>query len=407
MSALTESTVAEFTDDRLARRNALVLAIGQALAGGNNTVIVATTGIIGAMLAPDKAMATIPVTTMVVGIWAGTLPVGILSRLYGRRFALQVGSAFGVICGLLNCVAVLRGSFALLLLGTFCGGLYASAHMSYRFAACDTASEAYKPKVISYVLAGGLFAALIGAQLVIFTQNLWTPYLFAATYLAQAGIAVIAAGVLVFLKIPRPAQNENGRSAGRPLSVIARQPRFIVAVICGAASYALMNLVMTSAPVAMIACDHTVTDSSLGIQWHVLAMYAPSFFSGLMIVRFGLERVIAAGLLLIAAAAVFGILGTSVAHFWTTLILIGIGWNFAFVGATTMVTECHRPEERNKVQSFNDFLVFGSMAFASFSSGIVLAMLGWAAVNQLILPVVFAAGAALLWVSRRSKPRPA
>ena len=282
-------------DDRLARRNALVLAVAQALAGGNNTVIVATGSIVGAMLAPDKGLATLPITAMVIGMWFGTLPVGALAKAFGRRFALQTGSVFGALAGLISCAAVLQGSFWLLLVGTFCGGLYAAAHQSYRFAAADTASEAFRPKAISWVLAGGLFAAFIGPQLVIFTKDQWPPYLFAATYIAQAALALMAAGVLMLLK-SRAAAHAGSRRPGRPLAEIALQPRFIVAVACGVASYAMMNMVMTSAPLAMVGCGHSVTDATLGIQWHVLAMYAPSFVTGSLIVRFGVQRMVVAGL---------------------------------------------------------------------------------------------------------------
>jgi MFS family permease len=184
-------------------------------------------------------------------------------------------------------------------------------------------------------------------------------------------------------------------------------PRFIVAVVCGLASYAMMNLVMTSAPLAMVGCGHSVTDATLGIQWHVLAMYGPSFFTGGLIYRYGLNRVMLAGLLLIALSAVIGLAGITVAHFWSALILLGIGWNFAFVAATTMVTQCHRPEERNKVQAFNDFLVFGAMAIASFSSGQILAAFGWGAVNTVVFPAIFVAGALLVWLSLRQRLRPA
>jgi predicted MFS family arabinose efflux permease len=208
------------------------------------------------------------------------------------------------------------------------------------------------------------------------------------------------------VRIPRPPAPSAAR-AGRPLSEIARMPRFIVAVACGVASFTMMNLVMTSAPVAMVACGHSVTDATLGIQWHVVAMYAPSFVTGTIIMRFGLERVIFTGLLLIALSAATGILGVSVAHFWTALVLLGVGWNFAFIGATTMVTQCHRPEEGTKVQAFNDFLVFGSMAIGSFSSGQVLATLGWAAVNELVFPFILVAVVLLAWLSLRDRLRPA
>jgi predicted MFS family arabinose efflux permease len=378
-----------------------VLAVAQALAGGNNTVIVSTASIAGAALAPDKGLATLPITCMVIGMWLGTLPVGILARHFGRRFALQTGSAFGILSGLISYTAVMHGNFWLLLVGTFCGGLYAAAHNSYRFAAADTASDAYRPKVVSWVLAGGVFAAIIGPQLVIHTRDLLSPYIFAASYLGQSACAVLAALVLMFVKIP-PLGIVHSEHV-RPLIEIVRAPRFLVAVACGVAAYSMMNMVMTSAPLAMVGCGHSVTDATLGIQWHVLAMYAPSFFTGTLIARFGVERITGIGLGVIVLTGVVGIAGISVAHFWTGLILLGFGWNFAFIGATTMVTQCHRAEERNKVQAFNDFLIFGSMAIGSFSSGQLLADFGWSAVNAVIFPTIAIAGALLGWLAWRGR----
>jgi predicted MFS family arabinose efflux permease len=395
-------TVAE--GDRLAKRNALVLAVTQALAGGNNSVLVATAGIVGIMLAPDEGLATLPISFLALGMWAGTLPMGVLARRLGRRSALQVGTASGVLTGLICCVAVLQGSFLLFNVGAVFSGFYASAHQSYRFAAADTASEAFRPKAISWVLLGGVLAGIVGPQLVIATKELWPPYLFAATYIGQSALALIAAGVLMFLSIPKPPpRSEVGD--GRPLAEIAKEPRFIVAVVCGVASYSMMNLVMTSAPLAMVMCNHSVTDATLGLQWHILGMYAPSFITGSLIARFGVERITALGLAIIIVAAVIGIAGISLWHFWIALALLGVGWNFAFIGATTMVTACHRPNERNKVQAFNDFLVFGSMAIGSFSSGMLLANFGWATVNEVVFPVVLVAGALLLWGALRGRTR--
>ena len=295
MSAIAETAFDVPADDRLARRNAAVLAVGQALSGANNAVIASTGGILGVMLAPDKGLATLPISVMVVGMWLGTMPVGALARHLGRRSALQIACTLGVLSGLISCVAVLQGSFWLFLVGTFCAGLYAAGHQSYRFAACDTASPAFRPSAVSWVLAGGVVAGVLGPQLVIVTKDQWPPYLFAATYLAQAAVALVAAGVLALVRIPRPLA-PSAANAGRPLSEIARMPRFIVAVACGVASFTMMNLIMTSAPVAMVGCGHSVTDATLGIQWHVVAMYAPSFVTGTVIMRFGLERVIFAGL---------------------------------------------------------------------------------------------------------------
>jgi predicted MFS family arabinose efflux permease len=402
MSAVAEPVADALAGDRLARRNALVLAIAQALAGGNNTVLVATAAIVGTMLAPDKGLATLPISIFVLGMWMGTLPMGVLARRLGRRNALQIGTGCGVLTGLICCVAVLHGSFFLFNVGAVFSGFYASAHQSYRFAAADTASDEFRPKAISWVLFGGILAGVVGAQLVIATQDLWPPYLFAATYIGQSALALVAGGVLMFVNIPKPPP----RSAvgdGRPLSEIAREPRFIVAVACGVAAYSMMNLVMTSAPLAMVMCNHSITDATLGLQWHVLGMYAPSFVTGTLITRFGLERITGLGFALIIVAAGIGVAGISLWHFWIGLALLGVGWNFAFIGATTMVTHCHRPNERNKVQAFNDFLVFGSMAIGSFSSGQLLASFGWATVNEVVFPVVLAASALLLWSALRRR----
>jgi MFS family permease len=407
MSAVAESpskaaAAAVAYDDRLARRNALILAAAQALAGGNNTVIIATASIAGAVFAPNPGLATLPVTAMVVGMWLGTLPVGYLARTKGRRFSLQTGSLFGILSGFVSCFGVLQGSFLTLLLGTFCGGLYAAAHQSYRFAAADTASDKFRPKAVSWVLAGGIFAGLIGSQLVIFTKDLWPPYLFAATYIGQSVAAVLATVVLAFVRIPRPQQHVT-QDEGRPLREILRMPRFVAAVVCGVVSYASMNMMMTSAPLAMVGCGHSVTDASLGIQWHVISMYGPSFFTGSLILRFGVLPVISTGLALLLGAAVIGLSGISVEHFWLALILLGLGWNLSFVGATTMVTQCHRPSERNRVQAFNDFLIFGSMAMSSLASGKILAALGWTFVNEVFFPLLLVAAVSLLWFVRRER----
>jgi MFS family permease len=245
-------------------------------------------------------------------------------------------------------------------------------------------------------MLGGIFAGLVGSQLVIGTKDLWQPYLFAGTFLAQSAVALVSAVVLALVNIPMPPAHVTA-NPGRPIAEIARQPRFIAAVACGVASYSMMNMVMTSAPLAMIDCNHTVGEATLGIQWHILGMFVPSLFTGSLIVRYGVERIVGAGLALLMVSAVVSVAGISLWHFWIGLTLLGVGWNFAFVGATTMVTQCHRAEERNKVQSFNDFLVFGSMALSSFSSGVILTTFGWVALNNIVFPVILAAGALLVW----------
>src|SRR4029077_4714659 len=289
----------------------------------------------------DKSLATDPVSAYVLGMWMATLPVGLIAKRYGRLATFELGALCGAIAGLLCCLAVLKASFAILCAGTLFGGFYAAVHQSYRFAAADTASQQFKPKAISWVMAGGMFSAFVGPQLVIFTKELWPPYLFAASYVAQAGVAVLSGLVLLFTRIPRAAGAGRRLSEGRPLAEISPQPRLIVAVVCGVASYSMMNLVMTSAPVAMLDCHHTINDATLGLQWHLVGMFAPSFFTGALIARFGTDRMAGCGLAIIAAGAVIALAGITLWHFWSALILLGVGWNFAFVGATALVTQCH------------------------------------------------------------------
>ena len=353
----------------------LRLAIAQALAGANSGVVYATGAIVGNMLAPSKALATLPISLFVVGMAACTLPAGAIARRHGRRAAFLAGTGCGVLVGLLAALAVVLGSFWLFCAATFFGGAYAAVVLSFRFAAADCVPLERRPRALSAVMAGGVFAGVLGPQLVTHTMDLWQPYTFAATYLAQAAVAVVSALVLLGVHVPTPTAAEV--AGGRPLGVIARQPRFITAVICGVVSYTLMNFVMTAAPLAMRLCGLSQESSNLGLQWHIIAMYAPSFFTGRLITRFGAARVVAAGFAFTAASAAIGLTGVDVAHFWLTLILLGIGWNFGFVGASALVLECHRPEERTRVQSLNDFLVFGTMVLGSLSSGGLLTAYGW------------------------------
>jgi MFS family permease len=376
----------EISNDARARSNVVRLAAAQALTGANAAVIFATGSIVGATLAPDISLATVPLSMYVVGLATGTLPTGMISRLYGRRIAFVIGTGCGVLTGLLGAFAILRGSFALFCCATFLGGLYGAVSQSYRFAAADGASAAYRPKAVSWVMAGGVFAGVLGPQLVQWTMNIWPPYLFSFSFVVQAAVAVVAMAVLMGVDAPKPAPSD--LHGGRPLFEIAHQPRFIAAALCGAISYPMMNLVMTSAPLAMKMCGLSLSDSNFGIQWHIVAMYGPSFFTGALIARFGAPWVVTAGLFLEAVAAVIGLSGVTAMHFWATLIVLGVGWNFSFVGASALVLETHRPQERNKVQAFNDFLVFGMMAVGSFSSGQLLANYGWSAVNLVVFPPV-------------------
>lgn len=387
----------EIADDARARSNVARLAAAQALTGANSAVIFATGSIVGATLAPDLSLATVPLSMYVVGLAAGTLPTGAISRAYGRRTAFIIGTGCGMLTGLLGAYAILRGSFVLFCVATFLGGLYGAVSQSYRFAAADGASVAFRPKAVSWVMAGGVFAGVLGPQLVQWTMDIWPPYLFAFSFLMQAGVALVAMAVLAGVDAPKPAPAD--MHGGRPLLEIAMQPRFIAAAFCGIVSYPMMNLVMTSAPLAMQMCGLSISDSNFGIQWHIVAMYGPSFFTGSLIARFGAPKIVAVGLALEAVSAAIGLSGLTAMHFWATLIVLGVGWNLSFVGASALVLETHRPQERNKVQAFNDFLVFGMMAVGSFGSGQLLANYGWSAVNLVVFPPVLLGLAVLMFAS--------
>jgi MFS family permease len=379
------------SDDAQARRNALVLAIAAAVSGAIPVVIVGMGGLAGSyLLGADKSLATLPVSAYTVGVAAGSVPAALLMRRIGRRLGFITGSAFAILGGLVAGAALLAGNFALFTIALAANGFANAFAQQYRFAAADRGSQAMRARAISWVLAGGVASAIIGPQTAIRTANLFAPIPFAGAFLATGVLAVLAIGILWFLSgeesaVPTVAE---AHSEGRPLAEIARQPRFLVAVICGIGSYALMSLLMTAAPIAMVSCGLGQENAALGIQWHVLAMFAPSFFTGPLIARFGKEPIIAIGLALLVICAVVALMGIELVHFWGALILLGVGWNFGFIGATSMLTETYRPSEKGKVQGFNDLLVFGSSAIASFSSGRLFATVGWEPINYIVFPVV-------------------
>lgn len=322
------------------------LSIAQALAGANSVVVYATGAIVGDMLAPSSMLATLPISIFVVGMGACILPVGAIARRHGRRAAFLTGTGAGVLAGLIAMLAVILGEFWLFCLATFFGGSYAAVVLSFRFAAADGVAPQRRARALSLVMAGGVAAGVVGPQLVTFTMDLWPPHVFAATFLVQAAVAFASAFILLGVKLPMPTAEEI--AGGRPLRVIARQPSFVAAAICGAVSYMLMNFLMTAAPLAMHHVGHSQASANLGLQWHVIAMYAPSFFTGSLISRFGAGRVATVGLALTGMSAAVGLGGMDVAHFWATLILLGVGWNFGFLGASALVLECHRAARQTR-----------------------------------------------------------
>ncbi len=381
--------------DEVARKNALFLAAATGVAGANAIVVFATGALVGRTLAPAPEWATVPVSCFVVGAALATFPANLLMKQIGRRAVFMLGNICGAFAGLAGALAVYVSSFSLFCLATLLAGLYHAVITTYRFAAADTASPGFRPKAISWVLTGGVIAAVIGPQLVNLTKDLTLPYLFLGTFIAQAVVALLA---IFFTSrfIDAPVEVVQIKGEARPLGEIARTPRFIVAVICGTVAQTLMNMVMTSAPLAMAICGHSSTDSTNGIMLHVLAMYGPSFFTGSLIARFGKERMVLAGLAILVACAGIHVAGITVLHFWAGLILLGLGWNFAFISASAIVTDCHRPSERNKVQGLNDTLIFATTAGGSFLSGFLLDRLGWASINWMILPISVLAALAIL-----------
>ena len=358
--------------------NILRLSAAQALAGANSVVFYATGAIVGNAIAPSSSLATLPITMFVLGMAACILPFGALARKNGRKAAFMTGTGAGVITGLTAAVAVVMGSFLLFCIAAFIGGAYAAVALSFRFAATDGVPQERRARALSMVMGGGVVAGVIGPMLVNATMNLWLPHLFAATFIAQALVAVISAFILNGVTTAEPVTV--AKSGGRPLREIVRQPGFKKTVFSGAVTYMVMNFLMTAAPLSMHMHGISQHASNLGIQWHVIAMYGPGFFTGRLINRFGAMKITAIGLLITAGSVFVGLSGTDILHYWLSLILLGIGWNFGFTGASAKIIDYHRPEEKTQVQSLNDFVVFGVMIVGSFSSGALLNHYGWNAV---------------------------
>jgi len=403
MPRLAPAAAASFAaNEPASRRNVGLLVAAQSLGGASAPIIISLGGLVGKMLSADATLATLPVSLFNLGLALSTLPAALLMRRLGRRTAYLLGAVMGVLSGLVAAFGIVRGSFETFCVGTAMAGFYAACVQSYRFAAADAVVAPQRAKAISRVMLGGLVAAVIGPQVVIWTRDALPTAPFAGSFYGQAALALLALPLLALLRMPRATADAVGGTA-RPLGAIARTPQFVVAVTAGVVSYGLMSFIMTAAPMAMVGCGHTVGEAALGIQWHVLAMFAPSFFTGHLIARLGKPAVTALGLALIAGAGVVALGGEALWHFWGSLILLGVGWNFGFIGATAMVTDCYTPPERAKVQALNDFLVFGTVAAASFASGRLLDTEGWNTINAAMLPLVGVVLVMLAAVSRHTR----
>ncbi|MEY8843479.1 MFS transporter [Cribrihabitans sp. XS_ASV171] len=399
-------------DDSRARRNVAVLVCAQALLGAQMPMIFTIGGLAGQSLASNPCLATLPISLIVLGSMLAATPVSAIMQKYGRRAGFLVGATAGAIGGAIGAYGLYLASFPVFLLGSFITGIYMSAHGFYRFAAADTASDEYRPKAISYVMAGGLAAAIIGPQMVKLTAEAYVvPFL--GTYFAVIAVNLIGSLLFFLLDIPKPPVPSEDAPRGRTRRELLATPRIAVAVICAMVSYALMNLVMTSTPLAVVGCGYTAGNAADVVTSHVLAMYVPSFFTGHLIARFGVEKIVAAGLVILAGAGAVALQGVDLNNFFIALILLGLGWNFGFIGATTMLAGAHEAHERGRMQGLNDLIVFGGVTFASLSSGGLMncsggtPVEGWTAVNLAMAPFLALAGGALIWLVLRPGARTA
>ncbi|GAA5068953.1 MFS transporter [Maritalea mobilis] len=409
---MTDATLTpeEIEGDRRAKRNVAVLVMAQAILGSQMPMIFTVGGLAGLMIAPNPALATIPISLIVFGSMTTALWLSPLMQHFGRRAGFFIGAAGGATGAAVSAWGLWTDSFALFLVGAYITGIYMSAQGFYRFAAADTASEKFRPKAISYVMAGGLISALIGPQMVKFTTDA-TVIPFVGTYAFVVLINLVGMALFLFLDLPKPTAHTRAAAKanrGRTHAELLKDPRISVAIICGMVSYALMNLMMTSTPLAVVGCGFTTGSAADVVSAHVVAMFAPSFVTGHLIARFGAMRIVALGLFLLALAGGVALTGVELYQFFGALVLLGVGWNFGFIGATAMLTQAHEPHERGRVQGMNDFLVFGCVTIASLASGFLMSsgadtQAGWTAVNIAMVPFLALAGGALIWLAMRPK----
>jgi len=395
-------------DDARAKRNVTVLVLAQAFLGSQMAMMFVVGGWVGQSLASNICFATLPISLIVVGSMLAANPLSMAMQKYGRKAGFFIGAFAGAVGALVGAWGLYVASFPLFLLGSLISGIYMSAQGFYRFAAADTASEAFRPKAISYVLAGGLASAIIGPQLVkVTSQAMVIPFL--GTYIAIIVLNIVGAFLFLLLDIPKPPKPAADSPRGRTRWELITTPRIAVAVICAMVSYALMNLVMTSTPLAVVGCGFTEGNAADIVTGHVLAMFAPSFFTGHLIARFGVEKIMGLGLVILAGAGAVALQGVALENFFIALILLGLGWNFGFIGATTMLAGAHEPHERGRMQGLNDLLVFGGVTVASLASGGLMNCsggspeAGWMSVNLAMAPFLVLAGGALIWLMLRPK----
>jgi MFS family permease len=390
------------------RRNVGLLAVCQALQMTGLNMMMNVSALTGQSLVSEDSLSTLPLGLQFIAATLATFPASLLMKQWGRRAGFSVGAAATIIGALIMAAAVLEKSFVVFCAGNAVVGVGAAFMHFYRFAAADIADEGFRAKAISLVLAGGVVAAVLGAPLLLWSRPMFAEAEYAGCFIVIMGLGVATFVVLQLTTIPRPSEAER-RDRGRPMADIVRQPVVIVAVLGGMIGYGVMSLVMTATPLAMAGHNHEFSDSVFVIQWHALGMFVPSFFTGSLIGRFGVLNVMMAGVALLVGCVAINLMGTDVWQFWTALLLLGIGWNFLYIGASTLLTEGYRPAERAKVQAFNDFMVGIAVALASFSSGALHSQYGWEAVNYGVVPMIGITAVATIWLIRlrRAMARPA
>ncbi len=378
-------------------RTAFLLAICQACFLSASSIGVASSGLVGTSLAPSLLLATLPYSLIATTNACVTVPASFLMARLGRRTGFVLGALLGGVGGAISAWAIFRQSFVLFCLGNALWGCFQATAQYYRFAAADAAAPAFRSRAVSYVLAGGVAAAVIGPEIATRSKDLFAPVLFAGSFLAISVLAACTILTLAFLDIPVPTRAERAQSGGRPFSEIARQPIFIAAVANGIIGYAIMSFVMTASPIAAVGCGLTPADAAGIIRFHLIGMFAPAFFTGALVSRYGATRIALTGTAMLVLCGLVALSGTSKPHFWVALALLGFGWNFMFVAGTTMLTQAYRPEERAKVQGLNEFLIAGSAALGSLASAGVYSGFGWNGLNLGVMPLLLVCAGITLW----------
>jgi MFS family permease len=395
---------------RLEHRNILVLIACQALVQTGMVAIITASGLAGHMLAAEKSLATLPVSVLMIGTMITTIPASLFMGRYGRRAGFWLGTLMGALAGVIGIVGLLNGSFWLFTGAHVFYGSYMGFALFYRFAAAEAVAPALRARAISYVLLGAAIAAVIGPHLVAYTKDLVAGSPFVATYAVIVTLSLVATVVVSWIDLPKPAA-EKFTDAPRSVSTIVAQPTFLVAVTVAAIGFGVMNLAMTATPLAMAHHHHGLNETAFVIQWHVLGMFLPSFFTGSLIGRFGAPRMMLIGVALLFCHVAIALSGVHFLHFASALILLGVGWNLMYLGGTTLLLETYRPAEKAWTQGIFDFTVFTTVVVSSFASGLLLHLFGWTGVNMLALPLLIVAAASivayLFWAPRAAARAPA